>query len=319
MVFTFSNTLLMTNTPPIVARSKKQRKNLMQSGEILSFTTILNPPAGFPKGGRRIALIALEDGTNVIGCVAGNAPISIGQSVRPRMRLARINKAGLRLYEAMYEPVVTIGKIMKKEFPGYIIALTGPSGVGKTTINGLLNKAFSDYVQHVPILTTRKRKMQDKDEYKYVSVEKFLELKKKGEIISATEIPSRSEMRWYGYRASDIQKIWNVGKIPTVVTEIHLLKDLSKHYGRRSILSCGLLPPGKSKRAMLSQLLHRLRKRGRDSEESIQDRIKNAEKDLKFFDQRNDLFDHILVNEDLNAVIEKLKGYILKLSKANSY
>jgi len=257
----------------------------MKNGEILSFTTIHNTPAGFPKGDRRIALIALEDGTNVIGCVTGTAPLSIGQSVRPRMRLARTNKAGLRLYEAMYEPVVTVGKIMQKQFPGYIIALTGPSGVGKTTINGLLKKGFADHVAHVPILTTRKRTEQDEGEYTYVTVEEFLELKKKGKLVAATEIPSKTDKRWYGYRAKDIESIWKAGKIPTVVTEMHLLQDLAKHYGRRSILSCGLLPPGKSSRAMLSQLLHRLRSRGRDSEESIRDRIKNAEKDLKFFDQ----------------------------------
>ena len=62
---------------------------------------------------------------------------------------------------------------------------------------------------------------------------------------------------------------------------------------------------------MLSQLLHRLRSRGRDTERHIQDRMKNAERDLDFFEERSELFDHILVNEDLDVVLETLKGHVL--------
>ncbi len=305
----------MPNTPPAIARAKKQRDIRMQTGEILSFTTVQHPPAGFPNRPRRIAIIDLEDGTHVMGEVSGTSPIVIGQPVYPRMRRMQTNKQGLHFYDITYEPV--IGKpqeVEKKEFQGYILALTGPSGVGKTTVNMLLTKVFSDYVERVPILTTRTQTEQDSDEYVYVSIEEFSKLKDKGEIIAATEIPFRSEKRWYGYRAKDIEKIWKQKKIPTVATEINLLQNLAQHYSRESVLSCGLLPPGKGTRAMLSQLLHRLHKRGRDTEESIKNRIYNAEKDLKFFDERTDLFDHILVNEDLDSVIEKLKGYILKLA-----
>ena len=62
---------------------------------------------------------------------------------------------------------------------------------------------------------------------------------------------------------------------------------------------------------MLSQLLHRLRSRGRDTERHIRDRMKNAERDLDFFEERSELFDHILVNEDLDVVLETLKGHVL--------
>jgi guanylate kinase len=66
---------------------------------------------------------------------------------------------------------------------------------------------------------------------------------------------------------------------------------------------------------MLSQLLHRLRLRGRETEEQIQERLANAKADLRFFDESRDLFDHILVNEDLDTVVQTLKGHVLALAE----
>ena len=95
-----------------------------------------------------------------------------------------------------------------------------------------------------------------------------------------------------------------------------LLQGLASHFGRRSILSFGLLPGGKSKRKMLSALLHRLRTRGRDSELEIQDRLKNAEADLRFFEDRKELFDHMIINDEIDAVVENLSGRVLEYAKA---
>ena len=63
---------------------------------------------------------------------------------------------------------------------------------------------------------------------------------------------------------------------------------------------------------MLSSLLHRLRDRGRDTEQQIKDRLKNAEADLQFFDDRKELFDHLIVNDKLETVIENLSGRVLE-------
>jgi len=228
----------------------------------------------------------------------------------------RVNTEGLRLYDVSYEVLTEVRELSKPKFPGYILALSGPSGVGKTTVSLLLSTVISEYVEKVPIVTTRSPKEGDDGEYHYVSETKFTEMQRRGEIVAETSIPSASEHRRYGYRSSDVEAIWRKGKIPVVVTEMGLLQDLAAHYGRRSILSCGLLPPGKSKRAMLSQLLHRLRSRGRDTEEHIRERIRNAAIDLQFFRDRSDLFDHIIVNEDLDAVVESLKGHVLELQEA---
>lgn len=307
--FSILNSQLIT--PPSYHRRQSSQADRMQGGTIVSFTTIRHPPAGFPDVPMQLGLVALDSGAQVIGQILSEHPM-IGDRVTPRMRLARVTAQGLRIYEVAYESLARVSVQDDFVFEGYILALTGPSGVGKSTVSKILSKALSEYVTPVPILTTREAKECDESEYIYIAHEEFVSLQDRGLLAAATHIPSNTEDRLYGYRASDITKIWKQGRIPVVVTEMHLLQGLSRTFGRRAILSCGLLPPGRSRRAMLSQLLHRLRSRGRDSEESIADRVKNAGADLDFFTQRRELFDHLLVNDDLTSVVDALKGHVLR-------
>lgn len=305
----------MLSTPQIIARAQKRWQHKLQEGQILSFTTVHSGNSH-----RTIALIELKNGSRVLGPLTAPALTShlIGQHVHPRLSLSHVTPDGLRMYDVAYEIVIQkkLPTFEESVFPRYILAFTGPSGVGKSTVSSLLATLCSPYLERVPILTTRKPKKGDDGEYAYTSVAAFDALKKQNALAAATDIPSKTERRCYSYRRADFEEIWKKGKIPVVVTEMHLLQGLALTFGRRSILSFGLLPPGRSRRAMLSILLFRLRTRGRETEAQIRERLKNALRDLAFFKDRRDLFDHLIVNEKLEHVLEKLKPHIPGLKEA---
>lgn len=301
----------MDRIPALHRRIKKLEKSQVVPGTIVSFTVIRHPPEGFGTEPYTVALIQHADGTKSLAQLTrDSAPAVIGASVVPHMRRVRTMSNGLHVNDVKYTVVVAKAEPLFT-VTSYVLAVSGPSGVGKTTIAKSLLSLFTSYAEQVPIMTTRKPKKSDTEPYVHVTKEKFDEMVESGEIISHTHMPSATEVRYYGYRKKDIEAIWQKGKLPIVITELNLLQGLVQSLGRRAVLSCGLLPPGKSKRIMLSALLHRLRSRGRDTEEQIEERMKIAEADLKAFADHAHLFDHMLVNDELQACVETIKELVV--------
>jgi guanylate kinase len=301
----------MDRIPALHRRIKELERTELLPGIIESFTVVRHPPAGFGTEPYTVVLVRRSDGTKVMAQLTrDSAEPMIGASVMPHMRKIRTMQNGLLVNDLKYavlegkpEPIFTVTT--------YVLAVSGPSGVGKTTIARNLLTLFSSYAEQVPIYTTRAKKKSDTEPYVHVSKEEFDAMVKSHEIISWSHMPSASELRYYGYRRKDIEAIWKKGRLPIVVTEINLLKGLVESLGRRAVLSCGLLPPGRSKRSRLSALLHRLRTRGRDTEEQIEERLKVAEADLKAFIDHPNLFDHMVVNDELQVCTETIRELVV--------
>jgi guanylate kinase len=287
------------DTPPAVARALKRRAKSMQEGTIISYTVMPSHTVG---------LVELADGSRVLAELLTANPV-IGQSLRPRMILRSVNSEGLRIYDVAYEPVVSVAAPKDTlQVRGYIIALSGPVGVGKTTVSALLAKTFPDSVELVQMVTTSPVTRADRNERECLSKEKFAELWKGKKLAAAMKMVVDDEEVWTGYRMRDIEQIWAKGRVPLVVTDVRLLRELSRTLGRRSILSFGLLPPGRSRRSMLSHLLHRLRAQGKATEEQMSGLLKHAVSDLRLLSSQRDLFTDILVNDNLETVTETVQA-----------
>ena len=299
----------MDRIPSLHRRTKALHLTPLESGVIQSFTIVRHPPAGFGTEPYTVALIKLQNGSNVLAQLTreSSARACIGSAVIPHLRRIRTMGNGLFVNDLKYEVLI------KKPEPifqvtSYVLAVSGPPGVGKTTIATSLLSLFSSYAQQVPMYTTMPTKKSDPEPYIHVNKTTFDAMVEKKEIISSTSLSRKNEAHQYGYRKKDIDAIWKKGKLPIVVTEIHLLAGLVESLGRRAVLSCGLLPPGRSRRTMLSSLLHRLRQRGHDTEEQIEERLKAAEADLNVFHDtvHAHLFDYVLVNDHIETCVETL-------------
>lgn len=193
----------------------------------------------------------------------------------------------------------------------YVLALSGPSGVGKTTLTRSLLRLIGVHAEQVPICTTRRvAHRRDDEPYQYVPKATFQRMTESGEIIAHTSMLSSLPRALYGYRRSDIERLWAEGKLPMVVANVDLLTGLSSSLGRRTILSCGILPPGTSRRSMLSALLHRLRRRGRESDDQIHELLETAKTELSAFETSPHLFDHLFVNDELELCVESIRRIV---------
>lgn len=296
--------------PALHRRIKSLSKTRFQSGKILSFTVVRHPPEGFGTEPYTVGLLELEDGSKVCAqLITNDLEPEIGMTVLPRMRRIRTLENGLHVNDLKYElaavkpePVINIR--------AYVLAITGPSGVGKSTVSKSLLHLFHAYSEQVPVYATRKRQKSDVDPLITVNDDKFEQMVTSGEIIAHTEVSADGRTYRKGYRQKDIDAVWSQGKLPIVVTDVRLLEGLAAKLGRRAILSCGLLPPGQSRRHMLSALLHRLRHRGQHTDVQIQERLLRAEVELKAFKTHPNLFDHMLVNDKLETCLESIREIV---------
>jgi len=110
------------------------------------------------------------------------------------------------------------------------VVLTGTSGAGKTTITRLLERGFFKQVQAV---TTRQSRQDDRNEYEYLSQEKFDEKVTLGELV----IKTKYRNFYYGITKNAVLKVINEGKIPILVITPHAASEYSKINGEFNFLS----------------------------------------------------------------------------------
>jgi guanylate kinase len=187
---------------------------------------------------------------------------------------------------------------MKKE-SGKCVIFSAPSGAGKTTIvHRLLDQI--DNLSFSVSACSRQARVNEKDgvDYYFLTLEDF---KKKIDESAFVEWEEVYPENFYGTLKSEIERIWLRDKV--VIFDVDVIGGLNlKRFFGQNALSVFVQPPS------MEILEERLRSRKTESEEKIKMRINKASLEL----QRENEFDYILVNNDLEKAVSEIKTEVLK-------
>lgn len=184
-----------------------------------------------------------------------------------------------------------------------VIILTAPSGAGKTSISKYLLQQFPQFAFSISATTRAPRGAeQDGVEYHFISKSTF-----EGYIYQDAflEYEMVYEGLYYGTLKSELDRIWNQGKIPLLDIDVKGAIKVQKQLGEKC-LSIFIQPPS------LEALKERLQKRQTETPESMQMRLDKAAYEISFSHE----FNAIIKNDDLEtacAETEKIiSAFILK-------
>ena len=176
---------------------------------------------------------------------------------------------------------------------GKVIIVSAPSGAGKTSI-------VKHVLQYLPELrfstsaTTRSMRegeVNGKD-YHFLSVDDFKKGISRDDFLEWEEVYAN---QFYGTLKSEIQRIWDEGKVVIFDVDVKGGLNIKKYFGDKA-LAIFVEPP------TIEELENRLRKRGTETDESLRKRVEKAEYELSFAPK----FDKIILNDNLDDAREEM-------------
>ena len=173
---------------------------------------------------------------------------------------------------------------------GSLIVMSGPGGVGKSTITSALRNHPSIWVSISA--TTREPRESEKDgiDYFFLTDEKFDQMIRNGEFLEWAEFAGNR----YGTPKAAVEEARILGK--HVLLEIEIAGARQVREVEPKALLVFIAPPS------WDELVSRLTNRGTDSPERRAARLALAEEEMAAADS----FDHVLVNHSVEGVAEQL-------------
>ena len=186
---------------------------------------------------------------------------------------------------------------------GKILVIVAPSGTGKSTLIEKLQKEVPSLSWSVSCTTRPMREGEiDGDDYFFITKDEFLKRRENNEFIEWAQVHSN----FYGTLKSFVDKGLEEGKHLLFDLDVQGCDSFKREYGDEAQVIF-IEPPS------LAELKKRLVARATDKVEVIQERLKNAERELA----RKDDFDYKVLNDDFDVAYKNLKEITLHILEGN--
>lgn len=189
---------------------------------------------------------------------------------------------------------------MKKK--GLLIVISGPSGIGKSTIRERLVKEKDDFWYSISMTTRRPRKIektnmyeQDGVDYYFVDEDDFVKNIKEDNFLEYAEV---YKGLYYGTLKDIVFKKLDEGINVILEIDVNGAKQVRKNY--KNALLIFLRPRS------LEELEYRLRNRRTDSDEAIKERLNKAIYEIS----NSGIYDYVIESGSKEEDYEKVKNII---------
>ena len=187
---------------------------------------------------------------------------------------------------------------MSKSKKGEIIAVSAPSGGGKTTIVKQILKKFPEIVFSVSATTRPKRESEKNGvEYYFITEAEFKQKINNDEFVEWEKFYDY----YYGTFKSVVEENVKYGKSVLLEVDVKGAISLKRIYPEAHLIY--ITPPS------FEELVKRLRERRTESESDMKKRIERAKMELSVKDK----FDYFIDNNDLNKAIKDTSDLINKI------
>lgn len=182
---------------------------------------------------------------------------------------------------------------------GLLLIISGPSGVGKTTITHKVEKLIQAIFS--VSMTTRDQTQNDIEgkDYFFVNEDKFKEDIANNQLLEHAYVFGKH----YGTPRIPVEKNLADGKI--VLLEIDVQGAIQVKKNMPNAFAIFIEPPSEE------ELLRRLQSRQREDEEKIQRRFSEARKEIKLA-KESGVYDYFLINDNLEHAIETAVAVVQK-------